>query len=62
MEEMGRRSRAKFADQLQQEHDSQLKRLEMCIVPSIEEQANQIEKPIDVNLSNFIQFRTYAFM
>ncbi|XP_077287666.1 ess-2 splicing factor homolog isoform X2 [Arctopsyche grandis] len=49
MEEMGRRSRAKFADQLQQEHDSQLKRLEMCIVPSIEEQANQIEKPIDLD-------------
>lgn len=48
MEDMDRRSKAKFAEQLQIEHNSQLKMLTSSIVPSIEEQARGIEKPLEV--------------
>lgn len=48
MEDMDRRSKAKFAEQLQIEHNSHLKMLTSSIVPSIEEQAKGIEIPLEV--------------
>lgn len=49
MEDMGRRSRARFTSQLREELDSQMKKLTACVVPSIEAQADQTLKPEELD-------------